>query len=130
MTDIFTLIKRHKLKVFNAYPYPVQVIVYVMGEEEALLKAIPDHPPHDDTANGRCCWFIRDGANIITLGVRRDLSDFMATTAHECYHAMNCCYEWFGARHDVDNDEPGAYFLGYLVREFTTQFAELTQPAE
>lgn len=125
--DVMHYIRRNKIPVFNAYPYPAQVIVYVIGEEDALLKAIPDHPIAGDTVNGRCSWMKIDGYNLITIGIRRDLSDFIATVAHECYHAMNCCYTWFGAYHDTENDEPGAYFLAYLVREFSARFGELIE---
>jgi len=127
MNDVMHFAKRQKLKWFNTTPYPAQVIVYILGEDEALRRAIPDHPEHDEGVNGRCCWMKKDGYNIITIGVKRDLGDFMAVAAHECYHAMNACYNWFGAYHDNENDEPGAYFLGHLVREFTICFAELTE---
>lgn len=125
MNDVMHFVKRQKLKWFNATPYPAQIIVYILGEDEKLLKAIPDHPPLGEGTNGRCCWMQKDGYNIITIGVKRDLDDFMAVAAHECYHAMNACYGWFGAQHDTENDEPGAYFLAHIMREFTIRFAEL-----
>lgn len=44
--------------------------------------------------------------------------------AHEAYHVMNYVYKRVGANHDPDNDEPGAYFLGYitgLISEFLNE---------
>lgn len=39
------------------------------------------------------------------------------TIIHECYHAANNIWNFIGAKHDVDNDEPFAYLLSYLSKE-------------
>lgn len=126
MGNILKKIRKNGLKHFPAHPYNASVIVYVLGEDKALMKVFPDHPTDYESANGRVCWMTVDGYNIVTLGLRPDLSDLFATMAHECYHAMNAVYRWSGAEHDPDNDEPAAYFLGYLMRNTATLFGELT----
>lgn len=129
MANLLDKIEKHNLLWFQATPYPAQIIVYVPGtkSEKALHKVFKDHPEFSDSNNGLCAFMKVDGYNIITIGVRNNLEDFMAVAAHESYHAMNVCYRWFGAYHDNDNDEMGAYFLGHIVREFTSRFAEITQ---
>lgn len=126
MANEMKLAKKHRLKVFYTQPYPANVIVYDMDDMAALLKVFPDHPEAAATTQGRMCGMRRDGCNIITIGLRKDLGQFFPTVAHECYHALNQLYLWFGARHDEENDEPAAYMLGYLVAETTRLWAELT----
>lgn len=115
--DIFDDAKRAKLVWFNARPFPAQVIVYDLNEPDAVRKLFPDMCPDLEGKNGLCSYVQRDGYNIILIGVRSKTGDTPALVAHECYHAMNAIYDWFGAYHDNQNDEAGAYFLGDLVRQ-------------
>ena len=73
--------------------------------------------PDLEGKNGLCSYVKRDGYNIILIGIRSKTGDTPALLAHECYHAMNVIYGWFGAWHDTENDEAGAYFLADLVRQ-------------
>jgi hypothetical protein len=43
--------------------------------------------------------------------------EIIATIAHEAVHACNTIFESKGIRLDVNNDEPQAYFVDYLVKE-------------
>jgi hypothetical protein len=68
--------------------------------------------------------------NLVLVGVAADLDKYTDTLCHECYHAMNAIYEWMGSQHDLINDEPGAYFLGYLVRYCNIEFASMPEIIE
>ena len=126
MANEMKMAVKHRLKIFHTPPYPANVIVYDMDDMSALLKVFPDHPPADENTQGRMCGMRRDGCNIITIGLRKGLDQFMPTVAHECYHALNQLYLWFGVRHDEENDEAAAYMLGWLVAETTRLWAEMT----
>ena len=115
--DIFDDVKRARLACFNARPYPANIIVYDLREPEGVQKVFPDMCPDLEGKNGLCSYMRRDGYNIILIGIRSKTGDTPALLAHECYHAMNVIYDWFGAWHDTDNDEAGAYFLADLVRQ-------------
>lgn len=39
--------------------------------------------------------------------------------AHEALHIVNYMFQDFGIVYDVDNDEPAAYLLGWIVNEIT-----------
>ena len=41
------------------------------------------------------------------------------TVAHEAFHCMNQIFEHIGFQIAYNNDEAGAYFLGWLVDKFT-----------
>lgn len=45
------------------------------------------------------------------------LADTISLIAHECDHISTALLSNIGIIHDIGNDEPHAYFLGYLVRE-------------
>lgn len=126
MANEIRLVAKYKLKVFQATPYPANVIVYDLADMVALLKVFPDHPLPDETTQGRMCGMYRDGCQVITIGLRKGLGELMPTVAHECYHALNQVYLWAGASHDLNNDEPAAYMLGHLVGETTRLWAEIT----
>lgn len=115
--DLFDKVRRAKLDFFQARPYPVQVIVYDLNYPDALCKVFPEALPDLENKNGLCSFWRQDGYNIICIGIRSKTGDTPALLAHECYHAMNVIYEWFGAYHDNTNDEAGAYFLADLVRQ-------------
>ena len=122
--DLFDEVKRAKLAWFNARPYPAQVIVYDLRKPEGVQKVFPDLCPDLESNNGLCSWVKRDGYNIVLIGIRSKTGDTPALLAHECYHAMNAMFEWFGAWHDTNNDEAGAYFLADLERQTATLLKE------
>lgn len=110
-------VKKAKLDFFTARPYPVQVVVYDLNKPEKLKSVFPGALPDLDDKNGLCSFWRQEGYSIICIGIRSKTGDTPALLAHECYHAMNVIYQWFGAWHDTQNDEAGAYFLGDLVRQ-------------
>jgi len=106
---------------FDARPYPVVVIPYDMDSKKQcrwLEKNFTDFSAQSASNNGRCSAVKYDGYNLIMLGVRMSLgNERYSVLAHECYHAVNFVYQWFGARHDADNDEMAAYFLQDIYRQ-------------
>lgn len=125
--DIFDQVRRAKLPWFDARPFPAQVVVYDLNTPEKVQEVFPDMCYELDGKNGLCSYVKRDGYNIILIGVRSRTGDTPALVAHECYHAMNVIYSWFGAWHDTDNDEAGAYFLADLVRQTSERLGFATR---
>jgi len=37
--------------------------------------------------------------------------------AHESYHAVSYLFSHNGIKHDLNNDEPGAFILGWIVKQ-------------
>ncbi|WP_413730812.1 hypothetical protein [Sodalis sp. RH22] len=122
-------LRRAGVHFFNAYPYPVQVGCYVIGSkvEEKICWVAGIEPA---TGKGRCTSYRGDGMNLVLIGVVANLDEYNDTLCHECYHAMNAIYNWMGSKHDLINDEPGAYFLGYLVRYCNIEFARMPEIIE
>ncbi len=122
-------LRRAGVRFFNAYPYPVQIGCYVIGSNiEGKICKITGVDPA--TGKGRCVSYQSDGLNIVLVGVVADLDEYTNNLCHECYHAMNAIYGWFGCQHEIDNDEPGAYFLSYIVRCCNIEFARIPEIIE
>lgn len=53
------------------------------------------------------------------INVECEISD---TIAHEATHLCNQLFKNIGAKVDVDNDEPYAYLLGWVVKQVTRNY--------
>lgn len=67
----------------------------------------------EDNTNGMCISF-GSGKNL-TIILREDVK--ISTIAHESYHAMNKIYSELGHTIDQENDEVGAYLLGWITQK-------------
>lgn len=117
MSETLDKVKEMGFPMFQARPWPAEVIVYRMEHSSVLEKLFPGNDLSPQDTNGRCSWLKQDGYNVVLIGIDHLHSDAHAVIAHECYHAMNVIYSWFGAWHEVENDEPGAYLLADLYRQ-------------
>lgn len=63
----------------------------------------------------------RDGFHrciFIILNTHTDLSPITpGVIAHECLHAVGWIMDMKGCRHDIENDEPYAYLLEWMVNQ-------------
>lgn len=114
MATVYEKLTKAGIDFFDATPYPVQVGCYWLEDTKKYQK-ITGKKFIDDAgdAQGRCTSFSDGGHRIILIGIAKSAHE--GTLAHECYHALNAIYLWFGCHHDRDNDEPAAYLLGYLA---------------
>lgn len=122
MATVYEKLKKAGIDFFDATPYPVQVGCYWLEDAKKYQK-ITGKKFIDDAgdAHGRCTSFSDGAHRIILIGIAK--SARKGTLAHECYHALNAIYLWFGCYHDRDNDEPAAYLLGYLACRCSERFS-------
>ncbi len=123
MSD-FNKLRRAGVKLYPTSPYPALIGFYTLGTpmSEAVAKVLGDLP---NDIHGRCSSWTDKGYRLILIGINIEKAQVMSTLAHECYHAVNAIYSWFGCQHDIDNDEPAAYLLGSLVGIGAEEFARM-----
>ena len=97
------------------YPVPVYCGANFTKEEyEKVFKRSWDDFLEENYCADAVCGSYQSGIFIGFI-----IPPSAATIAHECYHAANYIYKRIGAKIDMENDEPFAYLLDFLVEECT-----------
>lgn len=109
---------------FDLYIYPRKLwITYDATPEELnkefprgdtnghLFKNVPDfsYAVTDVTGN------VDDKGGVLIRFHDRDAMN-MENILHESIHAANFVFDYIGATHDVNNDEPYAYLVSYIAK--------------
>lgn len=96
------------------YSYPIPIYFgkfnVLIGEDLTKHFREVDKPFNDITD-----CYIQNDVLRIDVGIKSSASPEMI--AHECVHAANMIFEHVGAKIDLDNDEPYAYLVGWLVKQ-------------
>lgn len=83
--------------------------------DKLINKYHPDFPVELDLESKGYCWeHINDkGQQEIYLGFRKKSTP--SIQAHEALHAKNFVFHRVGIKPDADNDEPEAYYVGFVA---------------
>ena len=101
----------------------IAVVEDFMQDVEQLNKDFSNDFTEEDNVLGMTQQ--RGGHTLIIINVGKHKKLFkknyelelFSTISHEALHATNTIFKNKGIRLDMDNDEPQAYFLGWLVKE-------------
>ena len=79
-----------------------------------------------DESKGYCWEYINDkGQQEIYLGFRKKTTT--SIQAHEALHAKNFVFNRVGIKPDADNDEPEAYYVGFVTSMVDLAFKKMNE---
>ena len=117
---------KHTAKEYHIFDLVYRInIVLVVGCREASTKLIKEIYEVDFDLNideGAPGYTEMLNGNIfVWLGKFDNTPDSYSNFTHEMFHAMTYALDSRGVKFSVHNDEPHAYYLGFLIREFLTK---------
>ncbi len=117
---------KHTAKEYHVFDLVYRInIVLVVGcrkESSKLIKQVYEvNLDLDIDENAPGYTEMIEGDIYVWLEKFNDIPDSYSDFVHEMFHAMTYVLDSRGVKFSVHNDEPHAYYLGFLIREFLTK---------
>ena len=95
--------------------------------DKLINKYNPEFPVEPDQESKGYCWsHVNDKGQLeIYLGFRKKSTP--SIKAHESLHAKNFVFHHVGIKPDADNDEPEAYYVGFVTGVVDLAFQKMTE---
>lgn len=115
--------KKHGHNVFNAskgiYPLYVTLIWNVSEDQErAYLQRLGLNDAEIPKRANAVFWNVNNEDFVIALREWKNSIEGISQLAHECLHATLALNELLGVEIESNNDEPLAYYMQHLMKEF------------
>jgi len=125
-------------KAVDVNPYGRLLHIIITGnfseDYPAINKKYKQNLDEDDNVLGMSQMRGQHHMIVINLGKHRSIfkgieieCELADTIAHEAYHLCNQLFKSMGATVDVNNDEPHAYLLGWLVQQITRVYLKFKE---
>lgn len=125
--DTYGRLEALGLKWFTASPYPYFIVCFDPQDEDMVAKlaeCFPDWNREKEIQQGVAIEYHAADVKLVFVGVRRN-QYWRTTIVHEIVHVKNYIGDTLGIEWDVNNDEPEAYFVGWLFNMMEQTFQDL-----
>jgi len=110
-------------KAIRLHPYGQKLLIVVSDNVEEIRKVLPewdDEPPYAHTFQTKDIHKKTVFAMVLNPFGKPKVGEkpmCLNTIAHEAVHITNKLFDYIGYTPEIDNDEPQAYMVDYIVNE-------------